>query len=90
MVGQDQRHHRFDHGNRSGQNARIVATAGLQGCVVARDVHGFLGQKNGGGWLESRPYQDILAVGDAALDSARAIGSSVDPSLGSVEGIVVF
>ena len=73
VVGERQAHHRFDHGNRARQNARVVAALGLEyhGFVVA--VYGLLRLRDRRGGLEGDADQDRCPVADTALHAARSI-----------------
>src|SRR6266542_3194457 len=90
VVGKDESGHGFDHGDGAGQDARVVTAAAGDGGVLVMDAHGVLLAHDRRGRLEGHAEVDRLAVGDAALDAARAIGSRADTLAVHVELVVVL
>ena len=67
------------------RGARTYVRQGLQ---VAFD--GFLRFANRAGGLEGGAQHDGLAIGDAALNAARAVGPRTHPAVFGAEGIVML
>src|SRR5678815_1893838 len=90
VIAQDQAHHRLDDRHRARQDAGIVASLRLEHRLLALLGDGRLLAQDGRGRLEGDPQRDRLAVRDAALDAARAVGPGPDATaLVCVEEIVV-
>ena len=79
VVGEDQQHLGLDDGHSARQHAGIVAALGLQRATPPLAVDGALGLANRRGRLEEHTADDRLAVGDAPLDAARAVGPRAPP-----------
>src|SRR5207302_2909029 len=75
VVGEDEGGHRLHHRDRAREHAGIVAPASHDGRVLARHAHRALLLHDGRGRLEGDAEVDRLAVGDASLHAARAIGA---------------
>ena len=89
VIAKGQSGHGFDHGDSPGQDACVVASAGFEFNVFEVSGDGLLRMENGGGWFEGDAEEDVLPVGDAALDASGAIGGGTDSSLAHPEGVVV-
>ena len=90
MIHEHEPRHRLDHGDGAGEDARVVATAGLELGGFAGDGDGLLRLRDGGGGLEGDAEDDVLAVGDAALDAAAAVGRGANAAALLHEGDVVL
>jgi len=81
VVGQNQGHHGFDDGHRAWKHAGVVTAARLENRGIAVDVHCLLFAQDGGHGFEGGAHDDVLAVGNAALDAAGAIGPRADAAV---------
>ena len=90
VVGEHERHHRLDDRHRARQHAGVVAAARLDRGVVPVLVDGLLLAQDRRRRLERDADDDVLAVRDAALDAARAVGARADAAVAVVERIVVL
>ena len=82
MIGEDQTHHRLDHGDSAGQHARIVSALGFEHGRLAFLINGLLSLGDGGRRLEGGAQHDGFPVGDAPLDATRAIRCRSRTSVG--------
>src|SRR5438876_1226787 len=90
VVGEDQRRHRLHHRYRAWQHARVMAAAALDGRVDVVGGHGALLPHDRRGRLERDAEVDRLAVRDAALHPARAVGARAHAAALHVELVVVL
>lgn len=67
-----------------------MASPALEARVLAGPVHRLLVDHQRGGRLEADAHQNVLPVGDAALDAAGMVGCCPDAAVLHAEGIVVF
>ena len=67
-----------------------VPAAGGELGVVAVHVDRFLLLEDGGGWFECHAEDNFLAVADAALHAAAAVGGGVHAAGAHLEGVVVL
>src|SRR5262249_57062437 len=89
VVGEDQRRHRLDHWHGAREHAGIVAPTSCDDGVLVRDAHRSLLPHDRGCGLERDAEVDRLAVRDAALNAARAIGARAHPVAVHVELVVM-
>lgn len=85
-IHDDQRGHGLDNGDGAGDNARVVASLGLEHTLALVVGHCVLGLADGGGGLETDGKVDWCAVGDAALDAAGVVGLCGQTRAGDVGG----
>ena len=89
MVTEGEGRHGFDHGDCAGKNAGVMSSAGFELDVFEVGGDGLLGMEDGGGGFECDAEEDVLSVGDAALDAAGPVGGGPDFSVAHSEGVVV-
>eukprot|EP00211_Chloroparvula_japonica_P007847 CAMPEP_0119139824 /NCGR_PEP_ID=MMETSP1310-20130426/28187_1 /TAXON_ID=464262 /ORGANISM="Genus nov. species nov., Strain RCC2339" /LENGTH=309 /DNA_ID=CAMNT_0007131147 /DNA_START=31 /DNA_END=955 /DNA_ORIENTATION=+ len=77
-------------GTARGTTQGVVPPAGAQLGVLARAVHRALLHGDGAGGLEGHADDDVLPVGDAALDAPRAVGPRPHLPSAHVELVVVL
>ena len=90
MIADDEIHHGLHHRHGPGKDTGVVASARGEFGRLAGDGDSLLGLGDRGGRLERDAEEDVLAVADAALDAAGAIGGCMDRSLLDHEGVVVL
>ena len=90
VIGEDQQRHRLDHRHGARQHARIVAALGLEGHRLAAAVDGLLRLADRRRRLEGDAEDDVLAVADAALHAAGAVGHRAHAAALGGERIVVL
>ena len=74
----------------AGQHAGVVPSASLNFDRFASPVHRLAWRHDRGHGLEPDPQDDVLAVADAALDAAAAVGGGADSVASVHEGVVVL
>src|SRR5581483_2847498 len=90
VVDEDEGGHGLDDDDGARDDAGVVPAAGGEFGRGAVDVHGLLRLENGGGGLEGDAEENLLAVADAALDAAGAVGGGADPAFARLERVVVL
>ena len=90
VIGEDKDGHGFDDGDGAGEDAWVVAAFAGEVGVVTGSGDGWLRSHDGGGGFEGHPEQDGLAIGDAALDAARAVAGGADLAVDHAERIIVL
>lgn len=89
MIAQDEPDHGFHNGNGSGENAGVVAPFALQQYFLMLIIDGVLGMHDGGRGFEGGAHDDVLSVGDAALDTPGVVGVRAYALVFHVERVVV-
>ena len=74
LISQDDGDHALHHGHGPRHNAGVVAASRPQLCLDTLSGHRLLLDTDRGGRLERHPDDNVLAVGDAALDAAGPVG----------------
>ncbi|MFM1941774.1 MAG: hypothetical protein RI897_756 [Verrucomicrobiota bacterium] len=90
MIDEHESGHGLDDGDGSGEDARVMASAAFEGGVPALGIDGGLLVHDRGDGLERDAEVDGFAIGDAALDSAGAVGGGADSAALIAEGVIVF
>ena len=70
-------------GTARGQHTRIVAATGSQRDRIVVSVDCLLGRRDSGGGLETHSDHDVLAIADATLHPAGAVGSRAGAPVGA-------
>ena len=78
MIDEHEAGHRLDHRDGAGQDARVMAAARGKFRRFAGDGNGLLLLGNRRHRLEGDAKDDVLAIGDAALNAAATIGQGLD------------
>ena len=73
LVDDDQCSHGLDDGDGTGDDARVVPSAGGEDSGGSVVLGGFLRLGDGGWGFEADPEVDVLSVGDAALDTPTPV-----------------
>mmetsp|Transcript_4472 Transcript_4472/g.16370 ORF Transcript_4472/g.16370 Transcript_4472/m.16370 type:complete len:200 (+) Transcript_4472:232-831(+) len=81
MIHQGERNHGFNHGHGARHDARIVTTARLQFSFLAITIHSILSLRDRRRGFECNLHLNHFAVGDAALNPTRTVGSGTQPLL---------
>ncbi len=90
VVDEDESRHGLHHGNGTREHTGVVAPARGETGVFARDGHGILRSRDGGGGFESDAEDDGLTIADAALNAAGEIRGGADLAVDDAEGVVVL
>eukprot|EP00955_Chlamydomonas_euryale_P042998 352473-Chlamydomonas_euryale.AAC.7 len=91
LVREHNRDHGFDHGHRAWHDTRVVAATRAQLRLDAVAVYRLLVLPDGRRRLEPNPHDNVLAVGDAALDAAGTVGRRANLTFRRhVKGVIVL
>ena len=90
VVDQDEASHGFHQGHRARQHTWIMSSSSFQFHWIALSVHGRSRLKDRGHRFETHPQHNVLAVADAALNSATAVGGRPNAVATVDERVVVL
>ncbi len=90
VIDEDECGHGFDDGYGSGEDAGVMASTAFEGGIAALGIDGGLLVHDRGDGFEGDAEVDGFAVGDAALDTAGAVGCGADSATLVAEGVVMF
>lgn len=89
MINDDQCSHGLDNGDGTGDNARIVPSAGSEDSRSSVVLSGFLWLGDSSRGFEADPEVDILSVGDTALDTSAPVCRGDEDTVVSLDEHVV-
>lgn len=89
VIANGQRSHGLNHWNRAGQDTGVVASTRFELDILKVGRDGFLGVKDGGCGFECDTKEDVLSVGDTALNPSRSIGGGPNFSIAHSKGVIV-